>query len=338
MILKALYDYYIRCKEVDPNDIPPLGFEHISVDMVLLISKNGELLEILGESDGILPRPATNKTSGDTPNILYDKADYIINLDKKQKIVSQKISKRCQTEIDIINEICDMFPNNETFKSIQKFYSKKEFLKIPIKWEDKYDFICKNDPIITFKILGESKLASSYSEELEKYVRYIWDKNTKGRCLVTGKDNVPLMNTTASTPLGIATNGKIISFQKDMGIDSYNKTQGNNAPISIEAECAFSYSLKALIRSSSNNFIFFKKDKDNKIIVDKMLIFWASKKELESQLYYWIQPKDNPNEQTTDIKDFFILDQNYAIIEVGHRPSSQLIRRGSLSTIAPHRR
>lgn len=303
MILKALYDYYHRCKEIDPN-IPALGFDVQSIDMVIFISKEGKILDIFGESESIIPRQATNKTSGDTPNILYDKADYMLNLDKKNKNIPKQISKRCQTEIDIVYEICEMFPTNATFNAIKTFYDEKEFLKIPIKWPEIFEIICKKNPTITFRIQGDSKLASSYSPELEKYIKTTWDRNPKGRCMITGKSNVPLMNTTASTPLGIATNGKIVSFQENMGFDSYGKVKGANAPISIEAECAFSYSLKTLIRSSENNIIFFKKDKDKKV-VDKMLLFWCSKKELETPLFSFIKPKDNPNANVRSVKDFF---------------------------------
>lgn len=306
MILTALYELYNRRKDSDKEAVPPLGFDVVSVDFVILISKKGELLEILGESEGILPRSATNKTSGITPNILYDKAEYMINLDKKNKTISNEITDKCQSMIDLILEICNMFPEAQRFCALKEFYAKKEYLKIANseKWEEQFDFICKKNPVITFKIQGEKTLIASYSNELEKYIKSIWNKNPKGRCLVTGHENVPLMNTATGTPLGIATNGKIVSFMKDKGFDSYGKIQGGNAPISIEAECAYSCSLKYLINSDDNHIVFYKKEKGKKI-VDKMLCFWSSKKELETPLFTFIKPKDNPNEGIDSVKDFF---------------------------------
>lgn len=306
MILTALYELYNRRKDSNKNAIPPLGFDVISVDLVILISKEGELLEILGESEGILPRASTNKTSGVTPNILYDKAEYMINLDKKNKTISDEITDKCQSMIDLILEICKMFPETQRFCALKEFYTKKEYLKIANseKWKEQFEFICKKNPVITFKMQGEKTLIASYSDELEKYIKSIWNKSPKGRCLVTGHENVPLMNTAAGTPLGIATNGKIVSFMKDKGFDSYGKIQGGNAPISIEAECAYSCSVKYLINSEDNHVVFYKIEKGKKIVY-KMLCFWSSKKELEAQLFTFINPKDNPNERVDSVKKFF---------------------------------
>ena len=46
MILKALYDYYIRCIENDSNYLPPFGFDTAEIAYVIVISKNGKFLRL----------------------------------------------------------------------------------------------------------------------------------------------------------------------------------------------------------------------------------------------------------------------------------------------------
>ena len=71
---------------------------------------------------------------------------------------------------------------------------------------------------------------------------------------MTGNRCIPTLVGTPINSIG-GTNPKLISFQKDSGYDSYGKEQGENAPISKEAEFAYSTALKHLLdRDSRNRF------------------------------------------------------------------------------------
>uniref|UniRef100_UPI003FF14711 type I-C CRISPR-associated protein Cas8c/Csd1 n=2 Tax=Candidatus Limisoma sp. TaxID=3076476 RepID=UPI003FF14711 len=80
------------------------------------------------------------------------------------------------------------------------------------------------------------------------------DSKNKVICLMTGNRCIPTLVGTPINSIG-GTNPKLISFQKDSGYDSYGKEQGENAPISKEAEFAYSTALKHLLdRDSRNRF------------------------------------------------------------------------------------
>lgn len=66
---------------------------------------------------------------------------------------------------------------------------------------------------------------------------------------------------------GSQAKAKLVSFQVSSGYDSYGKSKGYNAPISEEAEFAYSTSLNHLLRTGSHNKF---------TIGTRTYLFWAS--------------------------------------------------------------
>lgn len=98
----------------------------------------------------------------------------------------------------------------------------------------------------------------------------------------------------------------LVSFQTDQGYDSYYKSQAYNAPISFEAEFAFSTAVKRLIEENSHNK--FK-------IGNRLYLFWASSasqaaKESEDSLFALLgRPEtddDDPNRRIGLVRDTFM--------------------------------
>lgn len=86
------------------------------------------------------------------------------------------------------------------------------------------------------------------------------EKNPIGLCLVSG-EKTNICKTFGSTPFGIADNGKIVSFNNKC-YESHGKSQGENAPISVFSEYAYTSALKRLLNSEENQLtIFAKKNK-----------------------------------------------------------------------------
>lgn len=73
--------------------------------------------------------------------------------------------------------------------------------------------------------------------------------------------------TTATKILGSQETAKLVAFQVNSGYDSYGKSKGYNAPISEEAEFAYTTALNHLLRSDSHNKF---------MVGSRTYLFWAS--------------------------------------------------------------
>ncbi len=86
-------------------------------------------------------------------------------------------------------------------------------------------------------------------------------------CLITGKQGEIVETTTATMIPGSQATAKIVSFQVNSGYDSYGKTKCANAPISKDAEFAYTTALNTMLRSGSHNKF---------SLGNRTFVFWAS--------------------------------------------------------------
>jgi CRISPR-associated protein Csd1 len=93
------------------------------------------------------------------------------------------------------------------------------------------------------------------------------------------------------TPIaGAKSNAKIVSFQRNMGFDSYGKVQSYNAPVSKRVAFAYTKALNYMLAKNSNQKIY---------VGDATTVFWAERKhEIEDVLadIFGEPPKDNPDQ------------------------------------------
>lgn len=66
------------------------------------------------------------------------------------------------------------------------------------------------------------------------------------------KAPIAILNSAIAIPGG-KSGAKLVGFQKKSGYDSYYKEQGMNAPISKEAEAAYTTALNSLLGKDSSN-------------------------------------------------------------------------------------
>lgn len=302
MILKALYDYYHRCKAVYGDKVPPLGFEQKTLEYVIHISKEGDFLDVLTDQECFAPRAAANKTSGVEPNILWDSAKYMLNFDGKNTIEDEP-NTYCKSIIEMVDSLCSLNSTSITYIALKKFYDKREYKKLV--GLNNIAKILKSKSI-SFKVNGN--IVCSFTLELQSYIFKRCSNAPLAKCLVTG--NVEhIVKTTAGVPLGMANNGKLVSFQSNQGYDSYGKEQCENAPISFEAEFAYTQALKMLKESDRNSVIQYKTEK-GKIIIDRALYFWSSAQteekvnDYEQPLFSFCRLQDNPDD-VDSVKRFF---------------------------------
>lgn len=305
MILKALYDYYHRCRKLYPEEMPALGFERVTMDYVIVIKEDGTFAnKILSDFDCIAPRAVSNKTGTKAPaNILWDSAKYMLNTEAKDL---DEPSEHCKMVMEMTTELSAMFPNRNDFCALLNFYEKKEYKKL-LKHELAKKLL--KSKAITFMLKGETRLVCSESTELEEYISHLAQKNPKGLCLVTGEET-NIFLTSGGIPLGMATNGKLVSFMEDKGYDSHGKKQGENAPISVYAEYAYTAALKRLARSERNTLNVLSK-KQGKLNLDKTLLFWSSavdkqkSESLEKNLSMFAHLAQDNLDDVDSVKAFF---------------------------------
>ena len=258
--------------ELYPDEAPALGFEKRTLDYVLTINPDGIFTgEILEDTHCIVACPPSNKTGKKAPaNILYDKAQYMLNFDPD---VQDEPCEFCKMIIVMVNELVDLYPQRADFKALQKFYDLREYKQVANN--ELYKKL-KNGKAISFRVIGEEKPVCAFSDELDDYLHRLAKNKKIARCLVSGrKDNICL--TFGIVPLGKATKGKIVSFNEERGYDSQGKSKGENAPISIYEEYAYIAALKRLTNSEDNSLKIFVKDpKTNKPIIDRILVYWSS--------------------------------------------------------------
>lgn len=314
MILNALVEYYYKCRELYSDEVAPLGYDVSDLEFVLVINPDGTLTDIvLNNIRCIVAQPPSNKTGTKAPtNMLYDSAKYMLNYDGKE-IKNSGYTWHCKQVMHMLNELVGMFPSRGDFKALLQFYKKHEYLKLKI--DKQYKRLIKSKSI-SFQVKGYGNPVCAYSEELEVYLHHQAEKKNISLCLVSG-EKTNICNTFGSTPFGIADNGKIVSFN-NRSYESHGKSQGENAPISIFAEYAYTAALKRLLNSDNNQLdIRTKKNKNGKLInmTDRKLLFWSSAKTIKdieyiekpARRFLGIKRKNESvdPDDVREVKDFF---------------------------------
>lgn len=300
MILKALYEYYNRSLLENPNSLPLYGWMNARISFIIVIKRNGKFvrLEDCRDEKGkgkIFVLPYGIHTNSITPFLFWDKCMYVIDYSEASKPLNEdeckdkaKVRKweksyasaheKFLAFVALCKKVYDS-TLDEDFKAVVDFYEKNQLLLLrkDVLWGD----IEKNPDVnITFRVEGATSLIASKSI-LTDYIEK--DTNQKGICLITGNktDIVRKVTPTPILELKCKASASLVSFQTGQGYDSYYKSQAYNAPISFEAEFAFSTAFKRLIEENSHNK--FK-------IGNRLFLFWASSnseasKESEESLF-----------------------------------------------------
>lgn len=277
MILKALYDYYQRC-----DNLPALGMEEKEIGFVLVIDKKGKFIRIednrkdKNTAKTFLVRKHVGRTSSIVANYLYDSSAYVLGYSEKGGGKEQVYYDTFKAKVSSIK---DVFPKNKDLIALSKFYEQtREDLLSKLEadplWEDVTRSLSKKYSVFSFRIEGDTKIIAEKREILQLDNHGADSKKTSSTCLITGLKGKPVKTTTATMIAGSQATAKLVSFNENFGYDSYGKTQGFNAPISQEAEFAYTTALNSMLaRDSHNKFT----------IGDRTFVFWASSNSEASQ-------------------------------------------------------
>lgn len=296
MILKALYDYYHR----DKNPVP-YGWMKAALSFIIVINQNGQFVRVEDsrDKDGIgkiFLVPKGEHTNSVSPLLFWDNLMYALDLSN-----NPSEHKKHLAFVEKCIRIANLF-KSPSLNAVVAFYQNGELQKVykdPL-WDD----MKRNSKAgITFRIEGSPFviLEDNIFEEIIQWEDERFRKEClKAVCLITGK-KTEIVRVGTNTPiLGSQSSSKLVSFQKGLGFDSFGKTQGGNAPISLEAEFAYSSALLKLK----------EKDSKNKFLIgNRTFLFWASNdnntcKDIEESFFAFMI-EDDPNQNIEQVRKVF---------------------------------
>lgn len=315
MILQALYEYYQR-KAADPEStIAPRGLEWKEIPYLILIDKKGTFLELQDTTEGIgkqkrakkylvvKSKGRTGSNSWQTANVFWDHFGYVLAQpkntdDKGMPKALDDAAKQNKSFVQEVRRLAEMHPSNEDIQAVAGFYDNPENLqriKTDPLWEE---CIKKDGTNISFKIAGQNTIVAENPDVTSSTEDCSEKDEPIGICLITGKKApIAILNSAITIPGG-KSGAKLVGFQKKSGYDSYYKEQGMNAPISKEAEAAYTTALNTLLGKDSYNKYH---------LHDTSVVFWSQKPtKLEQCVSFMFAPpsKDNPDKNTEVIRDF----------------------------------
>lgn len=307
MILKALHDYYHRSE-----DLPTFGMELKEIGFIIVIDKDGKFLRFEDRridkksAQQFLVKKSVGRSSAPVANYLYDNSQYVFGYSDKGDMEGMR--KYFNTFQAKVREIYNRFANNEVMKALYAFYLQEpsDMLEIMQKdplWTDISKNLNRKYSIFSFLLEEDMEIVASKREIIEQECE---DGQTEENlCLITGSHGKTAETTTATMIPGSQATAKLVAFQVNSGYDSYGKTKGYNAPISVEAEFAYTTALNHLLRSGSHNKF---------MVGTRTYLFWASSnseasKKTEDSLFALLgypDDDDNPDKRIKLVRDTFI--------------------------------
>ena len=305
MILKALYDYYKRC-----DNLPAKGMEEKEIGFLIVLSPKGEFLRFEDCRTGkdhariYLVKKHVGRSSAAVANYLYDNSAYVLGYSDKSNGKEQLYFDTFKTQIE---DIAEAFPDSNEILAVKAFYdnSREEIIQTVSQdplWEDIKKNLSKKYSTFSFRIEGDSRIVAEKKEILQLEEK---DSSDATFCLVSGEYGVPVDTTTSTMIPGSQATAKLVAFQVNSGYDSYGKSKCGNAPISEEAEFAYTTALNSMLQKGSRNKF---------MLGTRTFVFWASNNneasiETEESLFDLLgfseEANDDPNANLMKVRKVF---------------------------------
>lgn len=305
MILKALYDYYKRC-----DNLPAKGMEEKEIGFLIVLSPKGEFLRFEDCRTGkdhariYLVKKHVGRSSAAVANYLYDNSAYVLGYSDKSNGKEQLYFDTFKTQIE---DIAEAFPDSNEILAVKAFYdnSREEIIQTVSQdplWEDIKKNLSKKYSTFSFRIEGDLRIVAEKKEILQLEEK---DSSDATFCLVSGEYGVPVDTTTATMIPGSQATAKLVAFQVNSGYDSYGKSKCGNAPISEEAEFAYTTALNSMLQKGSRNKF---------MLGTRTFVFWAANNneasmETEESLFelfgFSEEANDDPNAKIMKVRKVF---------------------------------
>jgi len=321
MILQALASYYQRMAEEGGTDIAPEGFNEKEIPFLIILNQQGEFVglqdtrvlsgkKLIGRRF-LVPKEheRSGKNAWQKANLLWDHYGYVLAHPKSSEEKHVKMALKQHGAFGAsVKTLHEKYPNNLEIKAVHKFLSREKFEAV---FSDSNWPVCMKIPgcNLSFILEGQTGLVCENTDVREYIVSMsdvsFDDENDdialpeeEGTCLVTGEYG-PIARLHPRTPIpGAKSNAKIVSFQKNMGVDSYGKQQSYNAPIGKHAAFAYTTALKRMLAKESRQKI---------QVGDATTVFWAEKKNILEDVFADIFGEPAKGEREQDYKSLIAL-------------------------------
>lgn len=310
MILQALNEYYQR-----KPGLPREGWMEKEIDFVAVVDAQGNcqalnsMLEKRGknwvgksyEVPAIAPRALKHDNSGSDPNLLWDNVSFALGYGNNGKKKAHHFRK----------ELRGWFrgkTDDPAILGLRRFLVR--IARYPIQLEQLLDNpdlqkpeirrALDNGGAVTFRFSGDLESLVCHRPAVRSLVGLKRDpKEQTGTCLISGdfEEIARLHNSLEgiTDKPGSPARKYLVSFQENMGLDSYGKEKGSNAPVGKRAAFAYTTALNHLLAS-----------KQRLQVGDTSTVFWAAAdSRMESLLAQFFDepPQDNPDQGTSAVKE-----------------------------------
>lgn len=270
MILSALTDYYQRLLERDEAGISPFGYSQEKIGYALLLSTEGELLDVqdIRVLSGKKPQPRSQmvpssfKRPGTSPKpfFLWDKTSYVLGVSR------EGIALKAHEIFKALHQQMLAEETDPGLRALLKFLERwePEHFQPPLFTDEMLD------SNLVFRLEGQQRYLHETPAAQAVRARLLADGDSReGLCLVSGRRQ-PLarLHPAIKGVNGAQSSGaSIVSFNLD-AFSSYGKSQGENAPVSEQAAFAYTTVLNHLLRRDEHN-------RQRLQIGDASVVFWA---------------------------------------------------------------
>lgn len=282
MILQALYDYYQR-KAHDPDPtrrLPAYGLEDKEIPFIIELSADGRPLGITPTKQGdgkkkiaqryLVPK-GVKRSSGVAANLLWDTAEYVLGVDTRGK--PERVAEQHAAFRQRIADLPESARQDAGIQALELFYTSGGATQLSNDacWPE----ILEGNPVMTFRLHNDSDLICQRPAVVSA-CRSDEDAGAANAiCLVTGEPAATeRLHTVIKGVWGAQSSGAtLVSFNLD-AFASFNKEQGDNAPVSPFAAFAYTTALNHLLdRNSRQRFQ----------VGDASTVFWAQKEDAEAE-------------------------------------------------------
>ncbi|MBW7903076.1 MAG: type I-C CRISPR-associated protein Cas8c/Csd1 [Rhodocyclaceae bacterium] len=281
MILQALHDYYQR-KTLDPDPtrrLPAFGLEDKEIPFIVELDAEGRPLGIVDTRQGdgkrktarryLVPK-GIKRSSGVAANLLWDTAEYVLGVDtrgKPERVAEQHAAFRRR-----IAELPEASRRDEGIQALEGFYA--DYGPTALSDDPAWPEILESNPVLTFRLHNDGDLICQRSAVVAGCMS---DDEAGGAsvCLITGQQvAAERLHTAIKGVWGAQSSGAtLVSFNLD-AFTSFNKEQGDNAPVSPFAAFAYTTALNHLLdRNSRQRFQ----------VSDASTVFWTQKEDIEAE-------------------------------------------------------
>lgn len=287
MIVESLFNYYENHQKL----LPPEGFQNKEIPFIIVVDREGRFVDFqdtrspsgrrLVAASFLVPkgkeRPGVNAWK--LPNILWDHTGFVLGHPKSDNPKDIAMARKQHESFLVqISELSSSITNDDGILAVARFFNTHDFspLQTHLSWEE-----CKKIPgcNVSFSLQGETGLICGHGSVRDFVANKLVENESEeegeespslvsGMCLVTGTRGI-VARLHPSTPIpGAKPNAKIVSFQVNMGFDSYGKEQSYNAPVSNSVAFKYTTALNHLLAKDSNQKL---------RVGDATAVYWAVK-------------------------------------------------------------